>query len=275
VAAALVLALASGRPAPAAVGPVLVVGDSLEVGTGPYLRSELLSTPITIDAEVGRPSSEGLRILRERLQPEHKVVVFDLGTNDNPSQVAALGRTLAAARELVGGRCLVVSTLQRPPVHGVTEDGMNQLIADFASANANVRLVEWEAATSANPRILRPDGVHATAAGYAERARLVASAIEECVTPPKRPAKPRRDSDESPQDKPARPRPRPVVRAGTSWIDLVTGLSLYQSLARYVNGAVAMTRSAGGSTNAAVSPLPPEIRLGEAPSSGRRSARAR
>src|SRR5918998_5056707 len=49
-------------PAPAsAQQSVLVIGDSLEVGSGPYLREAL--PRVEIDAEKGRPSATGVTVL--------------------------------------------------------------------------------------------------------------------------------------------------------------------------------------------------------------------
>ena len=57
-----VAAVLSGRRRPArrqAGGPVLVVGDSLEVGSAPYLRQALPGTALEVDAERSRSSSAG------------------------------------------------------------------------------------------------------------------------------------------------------------------------------------------------------------------------
>ncbi len=49
-------------------GGVLVIGDSLEVGTGPYLRQELRGVaPVTVDARTGRPDLTGRRLGLGRL----------------------------------------------------------------------------------------------------------------------------------------------------------------------------------------------------------------
>ncbi len=165
----LVAAAALALPAPAA-GSVLVVGDSLEQGTGPHLQRELEGVGVTIDARRGRPSGEGVAVLRARLRPEHEVVVFDLGTNDSPSQPDGLAANLRAARELAGGRCLVVASIQRPPLNGVTVDGLDGAVRDFAAETPTAQLADWRAVT-AQPGVLAPDGVHATPDGYALRAR--------------------------------------------------------------------------------------------------------
>ena len=53
------------------------------------------------------------------------MIVFDLGTNDDPSRPAVLRNSLSGALSLAGDRCLVVSTLRRPPLNGVSVDAMN------------------------------------------------------------------------------------------------------------------------------------------------------
>jgi hypothetical protein len=157
------------------------VGDSLEVGTGPHLRGELAGRGVTIDAETGRPSVEGLRVLRARLERSHRVVVFDLGTNDDPARPGTLAGNLAAARQVAGGRCLVVGTVERPPLNGVTDAGLNRVVRSFARGSPGVRLVDWHRAVSREPSLLSADRVHPTPAGYALRARLVATAVGDCA----------------------------------------------------------------------------------------------
>jgi hypothetical protein len=166
---------------PAAAANVLVVGDSLAVGTAPYLERELGSTPLTVDAVVGRPSPSGVPALAERLRPEHDVVVFDLGTNDGPSQPGALATSLARARQLAGDRCLVIATISRPAVRGVTVRAQNGVVESFA-ATTGAQVVDWQAAAASDPGLIQRDGVHATAAGYALRGALFAQAIGDCLS---------------------------------------------------------------------------------------------
>ncbi len=166
---------------PAAAANVLAVGDSLAVGTAPYLKRELGGTPLTVDAVVGRPSPSGVPALAERLRPEHDVVVFDLGTNDGPSQPGALATSLARARQLAGDRCLVIATVSRPPVRGVTVRAQNDVVEGFA-ATTGAQVVDWRAAATGEPSLIQRDGVHATAAGYALRGALFAQAIGACLS---------------------------------------------------------------------------------------------
>jgi len=161
----------------AASATVLVVGDSLGAGTEGPLRAALPEVQIDADNLNGRPSAAGLALLADLLRPEHDTVVFDLGTNDGNAAVATTAASLAAARELAGGRCLVVATLNRPPLAGIPIDGQNAMIRRFAATTPNVALVDWNDAARATPGALRADGVHATAAGYALRGALFADAI--------------------------------------------------------------------------------------------------
>jgi lysophospholipase L1-like esterase len=173
--------LLSGAPATAQNGgaTVLVIGDSLQVGSGPYLEQELSATPVDSDDRQSRRSAEGPEALRARLRPEHTVVVFDLGTNDDPSNPDALYANLQAARAAIGDRCLVVATVLRPPYNGFTVDGMNAALERFA-LNPGVQLVDWHGVATGTPGILYEDGVHARPEGYALRGRLIADAVRSC-----------------------------------------------------------------------------------------------
>ncbi len=174
------IALAACLALPAGAGAsVLYVGDSLGVGTSPYLREQLDGVAVSVDAKIGRPSSVGVEVLGATIAPGHEVVIFDLGTNDDPADPDGLAADLEAAREIAGDRCLVVATLNRPPLNGVPIDGLNRAVTSFASRAPNVELVDWHAAVADDPGMLI-DGVHADADGYALRASLFADAIGSC-----------------------------------------------------------------------------------------------
>jgi hypothetical protein len=165
--------------APAAqAASVLVVGDSLEVGSGPYLRH--LLPGVTVDAEKGRTSSEGVRVLASRLDPSVEVIVFPLGTNDSPSNAGGLAANLAAVRQLAGDRCVVVATLSRPPVGGVSVAGLNGVVEQFAGRSA-AQVADWRTVVASIPSLLVGDRVHATGDGYSVRATLLAEAVQGCL----------------------------------------------------------------------------------------------
>ncbi len=174
---AIATTLAGAVPASAAV---LYVGDSLGVGTVPYLRQQLGSEEIDDDVETGRPSSSGVEILRSRIGGGYDTVVFDLGTNDDPAAPDALAADLQEARQIAGDSCLVVATLNRPPLNGVSVDGLNAAVQKFASSTPGVALVDWHQAAESQPGLLF-DGVHAQPEGYQLRAQLFAQAIQGCA----------------------------------------------------------------------------------------------
>lgn len=176
LAGALALAIAPGT----AGASVLVVGDSLGVGTEAPLRGALADVEIEADSVSGRTSSQGLDLLSVLIRPDHEAIVFDLGTNDGTS-AAVTAANLEAARALAGDRCLVIATLNRPPVGGVPVDAQNAAIRDFAVRTPTVALVDWHDAALALPEVLQPDGVHGTAYGYALRGALFADALRGCL----------------------------------------------------------------------------------------------
>ena len=178
------LALAVGLllvfAAPASAEPILVVGDSLSVGTTPYLRQQLTGDSITLDGRVGRPSPEAVSVLRSKLTDNYGTVVWDAGVNDGPSNPSLLARDLAAVGNLVGDRCLVIATVSRPPVGGVGPEGLNKAVRSFANSHSNVQLVDWRSFAVENKSLISRDGVHPRPAGYQARATLFADAIDSC-----------------------------------------------------------------------------------------------
>ena len=200
-------------------GGVLVIGDSLEVGTGPYLRQELRGVaPLTVDARNGRPSPEGVEVLRSRLAPGHSVIVFDLGVNNDPALPQILASDLQTVRELAGDRCLVVASFVRPPIGGRTIEATNQVVRGFAAHTPGAQLVDWQGAAKADPGLLSPDGVHAFGSGYAVRAKLVAQAVRACLaggsgTAPSGLPAPRSRPRVPSRPAPSRPAPKPAVPA--------------------------------------------------------------
>lgn len=161
----LALAPASAR----ADDGTLYVGDSLGVGTVRQLRSTTAGATLEVDTRVGRSSTEGLAVLRSRLRRRHKVVVFDLGTNDGSPDL--LRQNLDRARGLTGERTLIVFTLNKPGARP-----FNSAIRTFARSAHNVFVIDWHS-TAASAHLLAGDGIHASPSGYRRRAALVASLI--------------------------------------------------------------------------------------------------
>jgi hypothetical protein len=173
----------SSSPAAAQTpGNILVVGDSLEVGTSPHLGAMLPGASITVDAEESRSSSEVLAALAENMNDGYDVVVFDAGTNDDPANPGLLASNLEQAAGLIGDRCMVIATVNRPPYAGVTVDGINDVVGSFAASRPNTQVADWRSAALANPALLYDDGVHPTPNGYQLRAQIIAGAVASCGT---------------------------------------------------------------------------------------------
>ena len=161
---------------------ILVVGDSLEVGTSPHLGAMLPGASITVDAAESRSSSAVLSALSENFDEGYDVVVFDAGTNDDPGQPEILASNLEQAASLIGDRCMVIATVHRPPYAGVSVDGINSVVNSFAASRPNTQVADWRSAALANPGLIYGDGVHPTPDGYALRAQVMAGAIASCGT---------------------------------------------------------------------------------------------
>ncbi|MDO9355059.1 MAG: SGNH/GDSL hydrolase family protein [Solirubrobacteraceae bacterium] len=166
-------------------GTVMVIGDSLAVGTAGLLPPLLSDRPVTTQAAVGRSLSRGLAIFANTpLDASIRVAVFSLFTNDDPSTVSALTKGVRATMTRLGaGRCAVWFTIRRPAVDKVSyraaNDALTTLAADPAYGGRLI-VIPWSATVDEDHAILSKDRVHPTAAGYQQRAQLMADAVRSC-----------------------------------------------------------------------------------------------
>jgi hypothetical protein len=197
IALALALLLAtSGSPAAGAKphrGPAkraFVVGDSLAVGTRPYLGRFLHGWRIATSASISKHAPQGIRELRRRgLAP---VAVVSLGTNDDPRAIGSFDHSVRTAISIAGKRhCLVWPNIVRPPVGGTSYAGYNRVLARADTRHENLIVVDWTRMVSHHPSWLGDDGVHVNAAGYAARARAIAAAARRCRAGLRRSSQPR------------------------------------------------------------------------------------
>lgn len=167
---------ALAAPAAASV-PTIVVGDSLAVGTRPYLAPLVPGFALTWDAVSGRTTPQGMRALRAKLRGVRPdAVVVSLGSNDGPSPVRfadRLQRTLAAIPRTT---CVVWPSIVRPPRKG-NAAGLNRVLRAAALRDPRLTVVDWIGAVRSG-RVVLPDGLHPDAAGYEERSRMIAAALQ-------------------------------------------------------------------------------------------------
>ncbi len=185
--AAVTTSIAAGTPAAAAspvaaAGPdsplvdrrVFVEGDSLTVGMAALLPALLdpMGRPVTVDAQVGRTTAEGINSLETEGSRIGGTLVVALGTNDLPDPT-----------EFAAHIDQVMIIAARRPVIWVTvaRAGWGQLDQTLITAQArwsNLEVIDWRPVITAHPAMRAGDGVHLTDAGYQLRALFVAAAVE-------------------------------------------------------------------------------------------------
>jgi hypothetical protein len=188
-----VLALAvAAPPAGAAQQPgVLVVGDSLEELTSPYLPKYLPGVRLTVNAVGGYNSFQILELFEESYDPSQQVIVFDAGTNDNPNYPQILAENLSKVAATVGNRCMVVPTIHGLHPGGVDDSGKNRAVAEFAASRPGTQTPGWASAVSTHPELMQADDLHPIAAGADLRARLIAAGVMACLSSGPAQAQPR------------------------------------------------------------------------------------
>jgi peptidoglycan/LPS O-acetylase OafA/YrhL len=160
---------AADAPAPAPLGRVTAIGDSVMIGAATALQSAL--GQIEIDATVGRQVNDGLARLRTYRAAGQlgDVVVVQLGNNGTftDAQADQLLDILADVRRVV------LVTLKVPRVW---EGPNNAVIVAAAQRASNVVLVDWHAAAVGHPELFYDDGMHLRPAGAAAYASLITEA---------------------------------------------------------------------------------------------------
>jgi GDSL-like lipase/acylhydrolase family protein len=189
--AAVLLALFPVAPAAAAGhGGVLVVGDSLEELTSPYLARYLPGVPLTVNAVGGSNSYQIRELFEESYDPSQSVIVFDAGTNDNPAYPQILAENLTRVAAAIGERCMVVPTIHGLTVDGIDSSGKNRVVREFAASRPGTQVPDWARAEKTHPELMQPDDLHPTAAGAELRAQLIARGVRGClVSGPTAPAR--------------------------------------------------------------------------------------
>lgn len=186
VAAAAALALTPAVPLARASGDggALVVGDSLEELTSPYLQRYLPGVPLTVNAVGGYNSYQILELFEESYDPSQSVIVFDAGTNDNPAYPQILAENLSKVAAAIGDRCMVVPTIHGLTVNGIDSSGKNRVVHAFAASRPGTQVPDWAGAVAAHPELMQSDNLHPIPEGADYRAQLIAQGIQACLASP-------------------------------------------------------------------------------------------
>jgi hypothetical protein len=179
--AALFVLGATAATAGAAQASVLVVGDSLEELTSPYLGKYLPGVKLTVNAVGGSNSYEIFDLFQESYEPSQSVVVFDAGTNDDPEYPQILAGNLAKVAQIVGpDTCMVVPTIHGYTVNGVDNTGKNRVVREFAASRPGTQVPEWAGWVHTH-KDLMADELHPGPEGADARAQLIAQGILGCL----------------------------------------------------------------------------------------------
>jgi hypothetical protein len=159
---------------------VFSVGDSLGEGTKPYLPGALRGWKVSQSVATSRFLDEGVRIVRNRGSLP-AVIVFALGTNNDPHQASLFRNSVEAVLRTAGRtRCVVVPNIVRPPVGAASYSSYNRALDDLAKQHRNLRVADWAKLIGRNRSWLASDGSHVNATGYQARATLIAKQVERC-----------------------------------------------------------------------------------------------
>jgi hypothetical protein len=177
----LVLALVPAAGAAPPRADVLVVGDSLEELSSPYLPTYLPGVKLTVNAVGGTNTFEILELFEESYDPAQNVIVFDGGTNDNPHYPQILEENLGKVAATIGDRCMVVPTIHGYTVEGADNHGKNAVVHRFAASRPGTQTPDYASLVNHNPGLLQSDNLHPTEEGAERRAELIAQGILGCI----------------------------------------------------------------------------------------------
>jgi hypothetical protein len=182
----------SGGASSGARSRLVVIGDSLAIGTAQPLSLLLADWEVRFDARVGRPLAEGMAILAatDLVGASPTVLAFSLYTNDvprDPQQLEAAVRSSVARLGPHG--CAIWATISRRAVAGVGYKAANERLTQLASdpqLAGRLLVVPWAEQVARHHSWKARDHVHATAVGNLARAQLYAAAARACVAAPVR-----------------------------------------------------------------------------------------
>jgi len=160
---------------------VFVDGDSLALGTTLFLSKYLPGWTVRRSVSVSRHAYGGVAPIKARGPALERVVIVDLGTNDDPSQVSVFTRSVRQVVKAAGSsRCVIWPTVNRPPYHGISWAGFNRALRSLARTYDNLHVFDWAAMARAHPQRFGADAVHPTFAGYRARAAGLARLVKAC-----------------------------------------------------------------------------------------------
>ena len=157
---------------------VFVNGDSLAVGTRPYLPRALPGWPVAQSTSISRQAGEGAGVLRAQGRNLAQIIVVSLGTNGSAGATGYFRDAVRALMRVAGsGRCVVWANIVRPGAY----ERLNAILAEENRRRRNLLVFDWVSMAREHPGWFAPDGVHPNATGYKARARGIAAKVRDCL----------------------------------------------------------------------------------------------
>ena len=154
--------------AAAAAPRVTAIGDSVMLGAVDALQNAI--DGIEIDAALNRQMPDAINVLSKRASMNElgDVVVVHLGTNGSLT-----AEEFEELIQILGGVTRVVLVNDKVP--RAWEGPNNAVLSDGVQRYPNAVLVDWHAASGAQPLLFWDDGIHLQPAGAALYAALIAA----------------------------------------------------------------------------------------------------
>jgi hypothetical protein len=157
---------------------VFVNGDSLAVGTRPYLPRALPGWPVSQSTSISRQAGDGAGVLRAQGRNLAPIIHVSLGTNGSAGATGYFRDAIRAVMRVAGPeRCVVWANIVRPGAF----ERLNRVLAAENRRRDNLLVFDWVSMAREHPDWFGSDGVHPTATGYRARARGVAERIRDCL----------------------------------------------------------------------------------------------
>jgi len=157
---------------------VFVNGDSLAVGTRPYLPRALPGWPVAQSTSISRQAGDGAGVLRAQGRNLAQIIFVSLGTNGSAGASDYFRDAVRAVMHVAGPeRCVVWANIVRPGAY----ERLNAILAAENRRRRNLVVFDWASMARRNPGWFAPDGVHPNATGYEARARGIAEKIRDCL----------------------------------------------------------------------------------------------
>lgn len=175
---ALPASLTTLAPTPPTRPSLLVIGDSIVVGTYDNIAKQMPGWDVTVDAKVSRSTAQGLDVFRSH-GAKFSAVVIELGANDGGEEnvfrprVAALLRATGAVPHVIW-----LNVHEARPYYKQT----NAIIAQEVARHPNASVGDWNAAVQ--PADVGGDGLHLTPQGSVAMSKWIAMTVRTITTPP-------------------------------------------------------------------------------------------